>query len=839
MPRNALHGDLTDHVPCRKGEKATEHKKENKSIDRNALGEGQFFGTTLNKAALLDNPASIPRPDTSASNRSMGGLRRPKAPYAWGGASSSMVDLSASPAAQFHATQPSGGGGKGLRHAGGSEANMRTRWNNGSSTSLVPPNRAALGGGQTPNGPDGRPGTAGSTRTKAWVNPLDVHFSRDGSFATAQRPSTSSGAHAPPPIGSSGAPQLPKSPLGTFEFNLPTFNGAKKTDTETKGTRREDLTPSPLHQVRSNSPPSPKSYPSPPQSIEELEPPKIRVNTDLRPPSRQRDGSAGQGSREPVVTHQNAEDSLPSPATSVPRSSEEKMWTGPVIQNVRAKRETLMFNGPRRQSFSMDVEGAGGMPKREQQTTPEPTRRPGTAGNGSPPPRSARRPRPPPGDHANVSDDQGPRGPSPPQRFDSNHWRSQQAAGGYGERAGGQSRGPSPFEERENRFQAPRPPMAGSHQLRGASPYRRMAPQAQPDQPENGARPTEDGRPPPQISRAGTWEREPQWQDRGPMQGPPRGRPYQGRPDEMSPPNRPAQGPPQAPRPPPQGQYRIANRPEAAETAYLSPVSNPDTESSWERAALKANPTIHPAIDPNHPSKGPQDFNTRPGFGQSSAKRRPPPPRLSPAPPPLRLRREVDSPALEGPGMPPANQSYVPSNPITSAKFNEPRPAPSPPSTAATSSHMLSSPPAHSQLQPPPPLPESAPSAAPENTRKPPSPTKQAPPALTATPDVTSNPNWPLVDSGPLSANFTVQSPDGASSYGGSKPTSPAGMPLASPAFGTFALGGGGAGPSHWTPGLRAEDPRDRQGGASTPVRPDFGLRAPTGIADEFQVKFI
>jgi hypothetical protein len=580
--------------------------------------------------------------------------------------------------------------------------------------------------------------------------------------------------------------------------------------------------------VRSRSPPSPKSYPSPPHSVKELEPPLMRIDTGLRPPSRQRDASAGQDPRNQSRFAQAAAPaSLPSPATSAPRSSEEekeKIWSGPVIQNVKAKRDTLTVKAPRRQSFTMDVDQEA---KPDIASRPEPPRRPGTAGNGSPPPRSTRRPRPPPTEQAEASAPPPRQTQSPPME-NGNHGQWNQ-------------RGPSPFEERENRFQAPRPHDNGTRQLREGSPYRRGPAR----QMEGGLGGDARAAPQPTVqSYQNGREREPQqWPERGRSMGAPHSRGPPPRHEDFPPPNRPMPAlPAGAPRPPPQGQYRSQSRPpqedevdqrqqrprqeSASQAAHLEPSPMPNTAPAWEQPP-------HPAADPNHPSKGPQDFNSRPGFGQSSAKRRPPPPRLHPAPPPLRLRREVlDSPVIEGASSSRAAEwnsvtgGGPPSNPVTSAKFNTPRQAPSPPSTATTLHHPPSSPPSHQQLHPPPQIVDSASALD--------APPRSAP-AFVAnlTPDMSSNPNWPLVDSGPLSANFTLQSPDGiaGSLGGGSKPASPAGMPLASPAFGTsFNLGGNSpVGPSHWTPQRPTHDR----------ARPDHGLRAPTGIADEFRVKFI
>ncbi|EEY16113.1 predicted protein [Verticillium alfalfae VaMs.102] len=284
-------------------------------------GDSDFFGTTLNKQDLLHLDAStpIPRPGTASSNRS---LPRPKLPYMHG--SGSMVDLAAGAGASFHATQQSSIG-SGVRHYG-SETNLRTRWNNASSTSLVPPP-------MTPAAANGRPGTAGSNRGTGWVNPLDVHFCRDGSSGSTpsrtqqqQRPSTSSGAKASTPIVASTAPQIPRSPLGQFEFNLsPLDVSSPATLQPVKPLRRAETSPMQLQPAsavdenrtlkltKSHSPP--RSYPSPPPSLNSTEKPwHARDNPSTRrgnvipPPGF---STAGKIPRRP----QNI-DSLPSPASS-------------------------------------------------------------------------------------------------------------------------------------------------------------------------------------------------------------------------------------------------------------------------------------------------------------------------------------------------------------------------------------------------------------------------------------------------------------------------------------------------------------------------------------------
>ncbi|OLN96412.1 hypothetical protein CCHL11_00661 [Colletotrichum chlorophyti] len=339
----------------KKSDRVVEQKPQWKRVDQNTLGEGQFFGSNLQRPVLINGT----RPSTAMSNKSFAAdFRHPNAPYLNGG-SSSLVDLGAP-------------GGKGGIRSVGSEANLNMRWNNGSMMSVhnvaSPP---IITGG---NGQGNRPLTPNSISTgrKAWVNPLDVHFARSGSGprsdgALSPAPSTTLSGHRSPSLAPSISPlptptvaNAPRSPLGQFEFNL---NPSDKSKTN-------ELTPAPLSPT--------KSYPSPPQSVTGSLPP---LKTDLRPKtavSTVRDA------------HRPGPASLPSPTASVGRTSdEERLYSRPIIQNVAAKRDTLTITTPRRQSFSMDI-------------TEDPIgldfgfeKPPAASVPASPPPRSALRPSPP------------------------------------------------------------------------------------------------------------------------------------------------------------------------------------------------------------------------------------------------------------------------------------------------------------------------------------------------------------------------------------------------------------------------------------------------------------
>ncbi|KAL0937530.1 uncharacterized protein CTRU02_207261 [Colletotrichum truncatum] len=363
----------------KKAEKNPEPKPQppRKRVDQNLLGEGQFFGSNLERPVLINgsrpgtsmsnksfvanfvhpNAPSLngggsslygSRPGTAMSNKNfVANFRHPNAPYLNGG-SSSMVDLS-------------GPGNKAGIRPMGSDNNLNMGWNNGSLTNLSASATAPVGS---------EPGTPISPlRKNNWVHPLDVHYSRNGALSPAPSFAVSA-PHSPAyPPGhtlnhtASAAPSVsnaPRSPLGQFEFNL----------NPSAISKHNELTPAPLSPT--------KAYPSPPQSVNGSLPP---IKTDWKP-------------KTAVTTvrdaHKPGPASLPSPTTSTERTSEEELsYPRPIIQNVAAKRDTLTFHQPRRQSFSMDIDedttgfnfGAG--------------ERPSTAGPTAPPPRSALRPSPP------------------------------------------------------------------------------------------------------------------------------------------------------------------------------------------------------------------------------------------------------------------------------------------------------------------------------------------------------------------------------------------------------------------------------------------------------------
>ena len=197
-----------------------------------------------------------------------------------------------------------------LRHQP-SEANFRNPWMNSSTANLPLP--SPLGGSGSRVGTPERPSTAGG-RAKEWVNPLDVHFCKDSTGA--------------PPSQSSNTDGLAKSPLALH------FGVDDDDDVVNSSSPPKDKTSLSKNDTTHNN-----GYPSPPQSVNNADQTLSPSVSDL--------SMAGKPNGDPS--------SLPSPAASAPRSSEDR-WEVPVIRNVLAKRDTTTFHSPRRCSFTMDLE---------------------------------------------------------------------------------------------------------------------------------------------------------------------------------------------------------------------------------------------------------------------------------------------------------------------------------------------------------------------------------------------------------------------------------------------------------------------------------------------------
>lgn len=192
-----------------------------------------------------------------------------------------------------------------------SEANFRNSCKNSSSANLPMP--SALGGSGLRVGTPERPFTAGG-HAKEWVNPLDVHFCKDSTAA--------------PPPGSRNADGPAKSPLALH------FGVDDDGDVTNPASHPEDKTLLSKNDTTLNN-----GYPSPPQSVSNADQTLSPSVSDL--------STASKPTGDPS--------SLPSPAVSAPRSSEDR-WEAPIIRNVLAKRDTTTFHSPRRCSFTMDME---------------------------------------------------------------------------------------------------------------------------------------------------------------------------------------------------------------------------------------------------------------------------------------------------------------------------------------------------------------------------------------------------------------------------------------------------------------------------------------------------
>ncbi|KAH6885256.1 hypothetical protein B0T10DRAFT_91747 [Thelonectria olida] len=293
------------------GDKKKSHDKHNKQqatrqithlnkTDSNISDQFANPNTTTKERRLTNNFSrpTLSRPDTASSNHAP--TQQWGAPYMGGansGAVSSMVDL---------AVPRAPGLGNPRFHS--SDIQLNTRFASDSSTSLVPGGDLAAISPRSPT----RPGTAISINTKRdWETPFGVHFAGPGSTPVS--------------------PVVGKNSLDQFEFGVANANNGAPDPTDPAG----------------------NGYPSPPPSILSADQPFSPVNPDARPGSSRR--NAPSGLRNMETTGPRA---LPSPAASVVRTSEET-WDVPVIRNVQAKRDTLTFHTPRRQSFTMEVEVEG------------------------------------------------------------------------------------------------------------------------------------------------------------------------------------------------------------------------------------------------------------------------------------------------------------------------------------------------------------------------------------------------------------------------------------------------------------------------------------------------
>ncbi|KAI1810740.1 hypothetical protein GGS20DRAFT_589244 [Poronia punctata] len=308
------------------------------------------------------------------------GLKLP--PFASNKFSSSLVDLPKPPGLKHHASNPSIG--------------RRWKGDSSSSVGLAPPSGFHL---------LARPSTS-DDRSKKWASPLDIRLSRNSSKQSLDKPTTPSfpdqdGIHLGTPT--SATTTTPKSPLGQYELKLdlpsdvstfadfgnfteivqapaplrikkqPSTRGLNETQTEERSDRKP---------------------PTPPQSIDDRDaalgtvPDLSNVSTDKA--REESEDSIPQGLEELQNAISNfGPTSLPSPSTT-PRGSEDKTPATtspprpvsppppsskprPVIQNVRAKRDTLTVNPQRRRSLQMKIEAAeaGTLPPLSQISRPK------------------------------------------------------------------------------------------------------------------------------------------------------------------------------------------------------------------------------------------------------------------------------------------------------------------------------------------------------------------------------------------------------------------------------------------------------------------------------------
>ncbi|KAI1114708.1 hypothetical protein F5Y14DRAFT_160487 [Nemania sp. NC0429] len=339
--------------------------------DPNAI-DGNFFDFKGGLSSSYEASVySLSRQDSRQSTASIASkFKKLKAvSFASNKFGSSMTDLPIPPGLNHHASNPSIG----------------RRWNTGSSTSLnlAPPSFNPLA----------RPSTSDG-RKKPWVNPLDVHFTRDSAKAGFKAPLSPALSMRDDTVPMTPLSAAPKSPLGQYELKLDLPSDVSSfADLGSFGETvlppaplriKKPASPRPAAEPRTESRPHQKP-PSPPQSIGDretlessvLEPPKLPT-AEMRPSSAQSQRSIP--SRPPGLGgFQNATAdfgpaSLPSPSTT-PRASEEQSSVTstssrpvsppakrgsakPVIRNVRAKRDTLTINPQRRRSLQMKIEAS-------------------------------------------------------------------------------------------------------------------------------------------------------------------------------------------------------------------------------------------------------------------------------------------------------------------------------------------------------------------------------------------------------------------------------------------------------------------------------------------------
>ncbi|KAI9163978.1 hypothetical protein HJFPF1_05613 [Paramyrothecium foliicola] len=340
-----------------------------KRIDQNTLGEGQFFGNDLKRPTF---PSSRPGSVQSVS----GPPALWNSPYAGPATTSSLVDLSV----PVPGRKQSFSSLRAVNHT--SDANLTARWANGSTVDLAPPAAFANSRPGTPS----RPGTAGSARKKEWVNPLDVHFGK--SVTGGSRPGTPGrNSVVKPPARSSVAPTeaVPRqskdkhvsmharvassinststharvaSSSNSVNTHARVASSTNSSSTHTRGASSSNSIAEHARSITAASGETSMSqtgYPSPPKSVSPI---STFENPTFNKPA------APSNLRQVDVARLTGPHSPPSPASSVSTPTEQprqeveddEEWATPVIQNVRAKRDTLTYHPPRRQSLTMELE---------------------------------------------------------------------------------------------------------------------------------------------------------------------------------------------------------------------------------------------------------------------------------------------------------------------------------------------------------------------------------------------------------------------------------------------------------------------------------------------------
>ncbi|KAI1329904.1 hypothetical protein F5Y16DRAFT_59224 [Xylariaceae sp. FL0255] len=274
----------------------------------------------------------------------------------------------------------------GLKHHA-SNPNLGRRWNTGSSTSLSlapPPPLSAVP----------RPSTSDGKK-KNWVNPLDVHYARDSAplfkapsaapFKTIDTDLSRKSNESSVLSITGASTTTPRSPLGQYELkldlpsdvatlfaDLPSFDGVVKPPEPLR------IKKQPSTRILDTSFPQPplQNPPTPPSSVDGTQVSESPMTAPSKPfASENRLSSSRSNREEPTglrelqsVLSSFGPSPLPTPTVS-PRVSDDEIAaptahrgktkdgeSKPVIQNVRAKRDTLTINPQRRRSFQMKLE---------------------------------------------------------------------------------------------------------------------------------------------------------------------------------------------------------------------------------------------------------------------------------------------------------------------------------------------------------------------------------------------------------------------------------------------------------------------------------------------------